>query len=146
VLYQEQRAGIVPARPLANVRGLGEGDEAEIEDDEIPHARGPEEIGMEDTGPQAVGTIGMGMQGIDVEAAVGRRLEDPGVSEMEAATPTTPKREADEEIGSVSKRVREEAGDEKMVLVDADGRSEQEPPVGEGRENVVADVIEHTAI
>jgi hypothetical protein len=41
-----------------------EGDE-EIE---VPHARGPEEIGMEDMGPQRQ-TTG---HGIDIEAAVGR--------------------------------------------------------------------------
>jgi hypothetical protein len=37
-------------------------------DEEIPHARGPEEIGMEDMGPQHPSLSG----GLDIEAAVGR--------------------------------------------------------------------------
>jgi hypothetical protein len=143
LLRQEQRAGVVPAAQLAYAQGLGDSNEIKTEGDEIPHARGPEEIGMEDMGPQVAGTVGVGMQGIDVEAAVGRRSAEQGVSDMEAITPTTPKREADEQLGSGSKRVKEEAEDENMELVDADGRSAQ---VGEGGENVGADAIDSSTV
>lgn len=59
--------------------------EAEEEDDdeeeEVPHARGPDEIGVNDTGPQTATTSSMGeggleMQGIDLAAAVGRPAEE----------------------------------------------------------------------
>lgn len=136
LLRQEQRAGVVPAAQLAYAQGLGEDNDIKTEGDEIPHARGPEEIGMEDMGPQVAGTVGVGMQGIDVEAAVGRRSEGQEVSDMEAITSTTPKREADELLGSDSKRIKEEVEDENMELVDADGRSAQEEKVGEGGENI----------
>ncbi|KAK2774411.1 hypothetical protein CKAH01_03644 [Colletotrichum kahawae] len=54
------------------------GGAAAEDENEVPHARGPEEIGAEDLGPQSVTTSfvggpGMEMQGIDVEAAVGRK-------------------------------------------------------------------------
>jgi hypothetical protein len=57
-----------------------EGEAEEEEEDEIPHARGPEEIGINDTGPQRQGTTlsgpGLDAQHIDVEAAVGRKHDD----------------------------------------------------------------------
>jgi len=109
---------------------------------------------MEDMGPQASGSIGVviqqGMQGIDVEAAVGRRAE--GHEEIKSESePTTPKREAVEEIEGESKRlkVEEEANkgdDEEMVLVDADGKAEGEEKVGEGMENVSADVVDTSPV
>jgi hypothetical protein len=144
LLRQEQRAGVVPATQVANSRTSGDGDGTKSEDDEMPHARGPEEIGMEDMGPQAAGSVGVGMQGIDVEAAVGRRVDGYGDSSSSEGvlTPTTPKREASEELESESKRMKEEAytktdlqgEDETMVLVDADGKDETEK-FGEAGEN-----------
>jgi hypothetical protein len=133
LLRQEQRAGVVPA---AQLREGNRGDtDGKGEEDEIPHARGPEEIGMEDMGPQAPGGGqserlvggGMAMQGIDVEAAVGRKLTSKSEEEEK---PGTPKREADEEMGGESKRARSESGgseDEEVKkdteLVDAEGES-----------------------
>ncbi|KAI1774634.1 hypothetical protein F4818DRAFT_442128 [Hypoxylon cercidicola] len=55
-------------------------------EEEKPHMRGPEEIGPEDMGPQHASTSntstiggpgGVEMQGIDVEAAVGRKANSP---------------------------------------------------------------------
>ncbi|KAI6783336.1 uncharacterized protein J7T54_004363 [Emericellopsis cladophorae] len=80
-------------------------------DEETPHARGPEEIGVNDTGPQGVSTSyigedGLQMQGIDVESAVGRRHAEDDAPEQpaaeRAASPTTSevsgtKREAEDE-------------------------------------------------
>ncbi|EGX95416.1 hypothetical protein CCM_00070 [Cordyceps militaris CM01] len=59
---------------------VDDGEEEEAED-ELPHARGPDEIGVGDTGLQtattsAMGEAGLEMQGIDVAAAVGRPREE----------------------------------------------------------------------
>ncbi|KAF6829046.1 hypothetical protein CPLU01_08165 [Colletotrichum plurivorum] len=119
----------------------GEGEEEE----EMPHARGPEEIGVDDLGPQSVTTSfvgpGIEMQGIDVEAAVGRRAEPrdntppPAVEEdvaveeappaseaenaaadddaaSETSTTSHAKRDANEELeGVASKKIKEGEGD-----------------------------------
>ncbi|OBT65468.1 hypothetical protein VE03_04967 [Pseudogymnoascus sp. 23342-1-I1] len=113
LLRQEQRAGVVPATQLAHMQPHPNGDG---EEDEAPHARGPEEIGMEDMGPQGPGNnLRHGIQGIDVEAAVGRKAEAFEGEESEDK-PSTPKREADEEIQTSSKRVKDEGdGDEDMT-------------------------------
>ncbi|KAG9235437.1 hypothetical protein BJ875DRAFT_360579, partial [Amylocarpus encephaloides] len=67
LLRQEQRAGVIPAAQLkGEADGLGDMDE-------VPHARGPEEIGMEDTGPQSNTTSTLTK--IDADAAVGRKEE-----------------------------------------------------------------------
>ncbi|KAF2496583.1 hypothetical protein BU16DRAFT_559909 [Lophium mytilinum] len=80
LLRQEQEAGVVPMNqgspqtrrnihPVdssnqgGNIMDTVEGDE----EAEVPHARGPEEIGMEDMGPQR-----QNAGRIDIEAAVGR--------------------------------------------------------------------------
>ncbi|OHE97480.1 hypothetical protein CORC01_07262 [Colletotrichum orchidophilum] len=113
------------------------------DENEAPHARGPEEIGVGDLGPQSETTSfvsggpGLDMQGIDVEAAVGRKAEQAhatpppeGVKEEgaaaeqatadavvdDAASDTNvtshPKRDADEELdGLATKKVKEHEGD-----------------------------------
>ncbi|KFY86348.1 hypothetical protein V498_07541 [Pseudogymnoascus sp. VKM F-4517 (FW-2822)] len=118
LLRQEQRAGVVPATQLAHMQPHPNGDG---EEDEAPHARGPEEIGMEDMGPQGSGNnLRHGIQGIDVEAAVGRKAEET------EEKPSTPKREADEEIQTSSKRVKDENdGDEDMTSATDVGKEEK---------------------
>jgi hypothetical protein len=187
LLRQEQRAGVVPVSQLraqgipavagngdalrAAARRAGEADgdagaegegeeEEEEEEEETPHARGPEEIGAADTGPQAPGTTfgaaaggparsaGSGAverQGIDVEAAVGRRAEvstnksseetaDEG-SEERTRRDSTPKREAEDEAGpgQPSKKTKggvdekaEGAGDVVMNDETRDGEATQQ--------------------
>jgi hypothetical protein len=49
--------------------------DADEQEEEKPHARGPEEIGMEDTGPQER----PGGAGLDMEAAVGRSRRESSV-------------------------------------------------------------------
>jgi hypothetical protein len=150
LLRQEQRAGVVPATQLENARPLDDREGNKNDDDETPHARGPEDIGMQDMGPQVAGSVGV-MHGIDVEAAVGRRSEE---SEVVLSPPTTPKREASDEMERESKRVKEESSvktpksseDDNMVLVDADGRTEDEPKVGEKGENIGADAIDTSTV
>ncbi|QSZ37481.1 hypothetical protein DSL72_008579 [Monilinia vaccinii-corymbosi] len=80
LLRQEQKAGVVPAsqlrvmqREVDREEGMRRGDESGLgEEDEVPHARGPQEIGMHDMGPQEQGKFG---GGVDIEAAVGRRAD-----------------------------------------------------------------------
>ncbi|KAF1998673.1 hypothetical protein P154DRAFT_523954 [Amniculicola lignicola CBS 123094] len=80
ILRQEQEAGIVLSNPHSmqtrRSAHLAEASEAAgtagiildtVEDEEIPHARGPELVGVEDMGPQPVGT-----GHLDIEGAVGR--------------------------------------------------------------------------
>ncbi|KAF4635025.1 hypothetical protein G7Y89_g3092 [Cudoniella acicularis] len=153
LLRQEQRAGVVP---VAQLRGDSDG---MGEEDEVPHARGPEEIGMEDMGPQSVasgserGGPGVSMQGIDIEAAVGRKaeaIENEEVKE-EVEAPATPKREAEEEIGGDEKRIKEDVDmevkeEQDIVLADADGKTEEEPKVGDEGETKGSDIADATAI
>ena len=171
LLRQEQKAGVVPAAQL-----IGKGDESGMgEEDELPHARGPEEIGMEDMGPQHQAgsatermTGNVGMQGIDVEAAVGRKIApkpDPSVStakddakeeEEKAETPTTPKREAEEELTGEGKKAKVDsmegvtlesvAGKTDIEIVDADGKTEDEPKVGEKGENKGGDAVDMSTV
>lgn len=152
LLRQEQRAGLVPLtqlnrQPQQSAQG-GPSNAAEDdapmteavdgadadEEDEVPHARGPDEIGPADTGPQSAaaasfiaGDAGpMDVQGIDVEAAVGRRVQPPpaqqpqqsldrgkrasGSPDAAGLVPQSPKREASDELDLASprKRVRED--------------------------------------
>ena len=109
---QQQAQGSSAAEEDA---AMGENTEGEDED-EIPHARGPEEIGLADTGPQSAlaasyiadGGTPMDVEAIDVEAAVGRRLQSPPAqqSKREAADhlePESPrKRKKDDELASSS--------------------------------------------
>jgi hypothetical protein len=171
LLRQEQKAGVVPAAQL-----IGKGDESGMgEEDELPHARGPEEIGMEDMGPQHQAgsatekmTGIVGMQGIDVEAAVGRRIApkpDPSTSsakvdakeeEEKAETPTTPKREAEDELTGEGKKAKVDsmegvipesgAGKMDIEIVDADGKTEDEPKVGEKGENKGGDAVDMSSV
>ncbi|KAG4411630.1 hypothetical protein IFR04_015229 [Cadophora malorum] len=163
LLRQEQRAGVVPATQLG-----GRGDSDGLgEEDELPHARGPEEIGMEDMGPQHAAGSGtergaVGMQGIDIEAAVGRRLDpksdgeeedvEKEVKDEEEATaeskePSTPKRDADEELGGEEKRVKaDDAKSEDVDIVDADGKTADEKKVGEEGETKGPDAVDTTTV
>ena len=137
LLRQEQRAGVVPAVQLqqggrGNSDGLGE-------DDDIPHARGPEEIGAEDIGGQEASatqrSVRVGMQGIDVEAALGRRIEVQKEDDEEGEEDVkmddgnrTPKREAEEEQSGDEKRVKD---DEDTEIKDADEKTEEETTIDE---------------
>lgn len=147
LLRQEQRAGVVPVSQLSRAQEVAneeerpppEQDEEDLQDEEdageeeeeIPHARGPDEIGVNDTGPQAattshVGEGGLEMRDIDVEAAVGRKQEDddghrPGQQQQQetdaddAKSPTSTegggsKREADQDLDGepVEKKAKED--------------------------------------
>ncbi|KAK4041566.1 hypothetical protein C8A01DRAFT_45312 [Parachaetomium inaequale] len=146
LLRQEQRAGLVPLNQLnrqqhqqqqtqGSTSGTAEEDatmsEGADEEEEVPHARGPEEIGPADTGPQSEATANyiaggggdggpMDMQGIDVAAAVGRRgVQSPptqpqqdGGSEGSGLVPRSPKREAGDSLEPESPAKRRKEDDE----------------------------------
>jgi len=164
LLRQEQRAGVVPTAQL-----MGKGDTDGMgEEDELPHARGPEEIGMEDMGPQGESTterggsavsMGAGMQGIDIEAAVGRRLpadfksqedESNVEGEEKVEAPTTPKREAEDELAGEGKKLKTDAESEAKTeamdvdIVDADGKATDSSKISEEGESKDAAAMDTT--
>lgn len=147
LLRQEQRAGVVPVNQLSrNQEGPSEEGERRVdeEEEETPHARGPEEIGVNDTGLQGtttsyVGEDGVDMQGIDLEAAVGRKQDEqvppppdaeakakdlgrsPGA---ESASGAGMKREAEQELESETPKKVKESVEGEEGAVDAETAQE----------------------
>ncbi|KAL2211757.1 hypothetical protein CC79DRAFT_217964 [Sarocladium strictum] len=155
LLRQEQRAGVVPVSQLSRGQnGLdpgaaaeaaaaraaeeededgehgrevrGEGEQEGEPEEEVPHARGPDEIGAGDIGPQSVSTSfvgegGLESQDIDVEAAVGRKHdeEDKDDATAGALTSETSDTEAAEtshtESGAEQQEEMEDSEAEKTV-------------------------------
>lgn len=112
LLRQEQEAGIVlnnphsmTTSPTRTAFGEMEGGGSIVEtvegEEEAPHARGPEIIGMEDTGPQKQGAS------LDIEGAIGRPSLDRA---SKSPGPTTSSKEGkDAEMGDEA----EKSGDTK---------------------------------
>jgi hypothetical protein len=135
ILRQEQKAGVVPVTQLAR-----SAEDMEDEEEEVPHARGPEEIGAEDLGPQSVTTTfvggpGVEMQGIDVEAAVGRRAdghEDALDEQAETVSEAGSKREAEGDLdGTSPKKLKEDLGEGDTVSIGQDEAASSETAVTE---------------
>lgn len=100
----------------------------------LEHARGPDEVGMEDMGPQERGAA---RGGFDVEAAVGRNLPKGEDAEEE--------REKNWE-GNGQNETRKER-DNDVVITDADGRTEGDVrKAGRSGENVGPDAVDTTAL
>lgn len=179
LLRQEQEAGVVPvsyasprhALPIQGAAGelLPSEDDAE----EHPHARGPEEIGMEDMGPQQPRPESSTGTGLDIEAAVGRKTspeqtdskdgegEEPAsTADAEAST-----KEAEEESKSTDEEMADvdtaaaaavasapgpeaiapsTSEDEDWMVVDADGKTEDEAAKADA-DNTGPDAIDSTA-
>ena len=96
--------------------------------EEKVHARGPDEIGMEDMGPQATDR---GAGNYDVEAALGRKGEG---EKVEASTETAGERGDRDADGDV-------------VIADADGKVEGEEGKADANGiNVGADAVDSTAL
>ncbi|KAL8774069.1 MAG: hypothetical protein Q9209_001177, partial [Squamulea sp. 1 TL-2023] len=111
LIRQEQEAGVVPV-PMTRSTAppdIGRRQEDADDKDVIPHARGPEVIGMEDMGPQATNV------GFDVEAALGRKGEG-----------ETPALRKPPEIVEEKEADKEQDGDGDVEVVDADGNTEGE--------------------
>ncbi|KAI0976615.1 hypothetical protein F4678DRAFT_413927 [Xylaria arbuscula] len=134
------------------------------EDEEKPLVRGPEEIGADDLGPQTATSTtalptstaaGSRMQGIDIQAAVGRKpldastppksdedIKDSQDDEMDVddgergARASTPKRSAEDGLaGAASKKLREDASpastDGDLKSTDTEVESEKESDSGD---------------
>ncbi|KAL7939451.1 hypothetical protein V8C35DRAFT_286661 [Trichoderma chlorosporum] len=157
LLRQEQRAGIVPVSQLTKGHDmLTEGgrdgstasDDLPMDDEaeeEAPHARGPDEIGVGDTGPQSettslMGEDGVEMEGIDLEAAVGRKHvdekdESTAAEHQDAASKTTSERARSPGAESVSsKRGAEDDLEEDIVA-----KKVKEEPSGDGDTTMSSD-------
>ncbi|KAL8672002.1 MAG: hypothetical protein Q9168_003507 [Polycauliona sp. 1 TL-2023] len=118
LIRQEQEAGVVPV-PMARSTApldMGRRKEDTNEDEVMPHARGPEVIGMEDMGPQALSS------GFDVEAALGRKGE--GEAPPLRRPPEVAENTTDKDKATESEKEKEKDGDGEMELVDADGNME----------------------
>lgn len=124
LIRQEQEAGVVPVPVVARNTGTnstaavghGRAEEAENEDDTIPHARGPEIIGMEDMGPQG------SSKGFDVEAALGRKGEGDAPRREQVTQGPIPSKLEEEGGGAGG----EKDGDGDVEVVDADEIKEGE--------------------
>ena len=148
LLRQEQEAGVVPVSQVymgrqtrsATARGMtedesGQAQGSEEEEPEHPHARGPEEVGVEDTGPQE--RTGAKSE-FDVDAALGRTIAHKGTDKRDAtefgADHETGMRDADTEqsqaeVDSSAKSfamsvAKDDDDDEATEMVDADGQTE----------------------
>ncbi|KAI4093527.1 MAG: hypothetical protein LQ339_007665 [Xanthoria mediterranea] len=110
LIRQEQEAGVVPVPAARSTAPLDVGRRKEEAEDEevVPHARGPEVIGMEDMGPQGSST------GFDVEAALGRKGEG-------EAPPSRKPPEVAEDKEKVAEKEKEKDADGDVEIVDADG-------------------------
>lgn len=137
LLRQEQRAGVVPVAQLAAARAVEAG-EGQLDDEELPHARGPAEIGIEDTGPQTTAILGRRVPVLDIEAAVGRRSEDVD-HEKNDSTAATPKREATDELEPESKRLKEGTTGEGVTGLDVGDNNGQAANAEHGDEHAVAE-------
>ncbi|KAF2170098.1 hypothetical protein M409DRAFT_64461 [Zasmidium cellare ATCC 36951] len=146
LLRQEQEAGVVPVNPAghpmtprrtligggaaavgrdAPVGGLPSATTEVAMDDEQPHARGPEVIGMEDMGPQPHPSESGGM--LDMEAAVGRgRSKSP--QPPPAAEPSEVKKE-DEAMEDAGEADSQDVEKEVEKLKEAMDREEAEAEV-----------------
>lgn len=174
LLRQEQEAGVVPLTQNAPRRSLVAGGAAAVgrepaissvpgngtseqslggsSEEEKPHARGPDEMTMEDMGPQQ--SVSARAGGLDMEAAVGRgRSKSPQPPDQpapgaeadareargdDAGAPGRDPRDVEMEVdkmgegleGEMVREAREGEGD--VVVADADGRDVLEGVRGSG--------------
>lgn len=136
LIRMEQEAGIVPVSQVigdGNVDIEGEGSEA------VPHARGPDVVGVEDMGLQ---------DGKDVELQISKGSPKPEQAAMEE---TKPGPESGMEDVVQAKDQREAAmlanGDGDIVLTDVDGKSEEsESKADTSGENVGLDSVDASAL
>ncbi|KAH9863611.1 hypothetical protein J1614_009543 [Plenodomus biglobosus] len=123
LLRQEQEAGIVLNNPhtlttsptrstFAEMHGTGSIVETVEAEDEIPHARGPDVIGMEDTGPQKEG------KSLDIEGAIGR----PSVGERTSKSPGVKEESKTEEGGDEAMNDEEESGESESKKAKSDAK------------------------
>ncbi len=132
LIRMEQEAGIVPVSQTIGEGGVemeSEGAEA------IPHARGPDVVGVEDMGLQ---------DGKDVEVQISKGSAKAGSTTMEDIQPGP---EVDDAVMATNKpdEATPNNGDGDIVLTDADGKTEESEPKGEGG-NVGPDSVDTSAL
>ncbi|KAI9728546.1 MAG: hypothetical protein M1834_007685 [Cirrosporium novae-zelandiae] len=131
LLRQEQEAGVVPLAQTTSVRGTVNPDNMSDQDDlieeveERPHVRGPQEVGMEDTGPQGTERE---TREFNAEAAVGRTVSRP----------------KSDEAMQEEKPAESDAG---VMVVDGDGKTQfDETRADTSGQSIGADAIDSTAL
>ena len=170
LLRQEQEAGVVPLSQTSPRRSLIAGGAAAVgrepaitgmpgtaapeqvpESEEQPHARGPEEISVEDMGPQHGANARPA--GLDMEAAVGRgrsvspqppdnpapeaEAEAQKARDDDAGAPGKDPQDVDKDVEMIKEEMEEEKEDEvrdadgDLVVADADGRDVREVEAGD---------------
>ncbi|QDS71117.1 hypothetical protein FKW77_009648 [Venturia effusa] len=134
LLRQEQQAGVVANPPRSLRMSEAELGSMEVDEngEEKPHARGPDEIGMEDTGPQEKPPGA----GLDMEAAVGRSRRESSVerdiSPQDSALSDAGKddetmKDADSAPSNEAENGKEaETSDNDVIIGDASGKIEEE--------------------
>ncbi|KAH8682192.1 hypothetical protein BX600DRAFT_447958 [Xylariales sp. PMI_506] len=139
----ERNSSIYAAAEQAIESGEAVGSVSGADEEEKPHARGPDEIGPADIGSQREGTAsthyvgggpGVEMQGINLEAAVGRKANEKHTS----ASPDPPKKADDD---AVEKEVEDGGAgggddDDKMEGVEVTTRARSSTPKREADEGL----------
>jgi hypothetical protein len=129
ILRQEQEAGVVLQNPHSiqpNRITIGEIDsgvtimETVEAEEEPPHARGPEAIGMEDTGPQP-STTGH----LDIEGAVGRPSIERS-SKSPGPAPEAETKDEDMKEGSEAKETEDTPKEDKPEETPDDGKDDED--------------------
>jgi len=167
LLRQEQTAGVVPvgqevprnpllagagaaavgrepaSGPVDTNAGDMDIDEAEKPVEERPHPRGPELIGMEDTGPQATGNSSG--RALDMEAAAGRKspphTSSPPIEESQQSIASViEKKEGDPFLvegnqGGVAETAAAEGEEKRKRTDDEDGKAEEKKVADHGDED-----------
>ncbi|KAI9848762.1 MAG: hypothetical protein M1837_006849 [Sclerophora amabilis] len=154
LLRQEQEAGVVPVaqtfgRQTRSATAIPPGESEEnapkTEEEERPHARGPDVVGVEDMGPQDKDAGPKG-GAFDVEAALGRtnhKEEKEGLSTEQARG-----FEGGGADRGTTDSKDQESEPEDTMLVDADGKGEDEEPkkADESGENAGPDPVDTTSL
>ena len=129
LLRQEQQAGVVLSNPhslitsptrttFGEVEGGGTVVDTVEGEEEAPHARGPEIIGMEDTGPQKQGAS------LDIEGAIGRpSLERASKSPNPEAAPDAEAK--DENMDDVEDRNEDDQAAEEQLRGEVAGKEKE---------------------
>ena len=133
LIRMEQEAGIVPLSQTVGTGDVGtEGEEADV----VPHARGPDVVGIEDMGLQ---------DGKDVEVQIGKgspRMEQEMMEEFKPRIEPDADGEMKEEDGEKQEKGVPANDDGDIVLTDADGKpDESETKADTSGENVGPDSI-----
>ena len=153
----EQEAGVVPVAGGVPPRGMErEGLDEGDEEDNVPHARGPDMVGAVDMGKVEGQEVEVSLSNSppskktemvhDAQDVLAGGKEEKVKEEKEGSDEGTEEFEmvsrGDEmEVDEVSGDLKKEEKDEDMVLVDADGKMDDEEKVGDEGETAGSDAV-----